>query len=190
MSSTALASEHGSLPIPPLERSDSWFARLLLSAMHKRYGVTPTLFRVLYTRAPYIGFLSLMIYLGIFRFLRIGHDLAMLLQHSIAMQNGCTFCADLQLAEAVKQKVGRERFRDLLAFESSTNFSAREKAALAYAQAVNRSLHIPDEVWSELARHYTERERIDIVWICAIERYFNSIALPLRVGSDRIADRV
>jgi alkylhydroperoxidase family enzyme len=190
MSSTPVTSEHGTLPLEPLDQSGNWFARLLLAVMHKRYGVTPTLFRVLYTRAPFLGLLSLVIYTGLARCLRIGSDLALLLQHSIAMQNGCTFCADIQLAEAVRAKLGRERFRDLLAFEGSPNFSPREKAALAYARAVNDSLHISDAVWAELALHFSERERIDIVWVCAIERYFNSIALPLRVGSDRLADRV
>jgi len=157
--------------------------------MRRRYGVTPTLFRVLYTRAPYLGFLSLVIYLGLARFLRIRAELGVLLQHFIAMQNGCTFCADIQLAEAAKQRIGRERFHELLEFERSGNFTPAEKAALGYAQAVNSSLHIPDEVWRALAEHFSERERIDIVWVCAIERYFNSIALPLRVGSDRLADR-
>jgi alkylhydroperoxidase family enzyme len=189
MSSTALTSEHGSLPIQPLEGGGNWFARLLLAAMRRRYGVTPTLFRVLYTRAPFIGLIALFIYLGMARFLRIDRDLAMLLQQSIATQNGCTFCADIQLAEAVRRKMGRERFRDLFSFESSENFSAREKAALAYARAVNESLHVPDAVWSQLEKHFSERERIDIVWVCAVERYFNSIALPLRVGSDRLAER-
>ena len=46
---------------------------------------------------------------------------------------------------------------------------------------------MPDEVWTELARYYDERQRIDIVWVCAVERYFNSLALPLRIGSDRLA---
>lgn len=188
MQPLTLQSEHGTLPIPPSD-GGNWFARLLLAAMRKRYGVTPTLFRVLYTRAPFLGLLSLVIYLGLHRFLRIESGLAMLLQHAIAMHNGCTFCADIQLAEAARQKLGRERFRDLTSFESSGNFTAREKAALAYARAVQESLHIPEAVWSELARHFSERERIDIVWVCAVERYFNSVALPLRVGSDGLAER-
>jgi hypothetical protein len=52
----------------------------------------------------------------------------------------------------------------------------------------------PDEargtqIWSELAFHFSERERIDLVWLCAVERYFNAQALPLRIGSDRLAER-
>ena len=50
------------------------------------------------------------------------------------------------------------------------------------------SLHVPDEVWRELARHFSERERVDLVWLCALERYYNTMAVPLRVGSDRLAE--
>ena len=187
MTLSTLQSEHGTLPIAPLDRPPSWFARLLLSAMRKRYGKTPTAFRVLYSRAPFLGFLSLVIYLGLARFLRISDELCMLLQHAVAMQNGCTFCMDLQLAELARQKLGHERFRDLAAFDSSPTFTAAEKAALAYARALNESLHIPDSVWAELRRHFDERQCIDIVWVCAVERYYNSIALPLRIGSDGLA---
>jgi AhpD family alkylhydroperoxidase len=186
--SATLASEHGSLPLAPIETPDSLFARLLFSAMRKRYGLVPTAFRVLYARSPYLAFLSLVIVLGLTRFVRLERALCALVQVSVAMQNGCTFCTDLHLAEAVRARIGRERFRDLSEFESSPNFTAREKAALAYARALHESLHIPDQIWQRLGAQFSERERIDLVWICAVESYYNALALPLRVGSDHLAD--
>lgn len=47
-----------------------------------------------------------------------------------------------------------------------------------------------DEVWQRLRAHFSDRECIDIVWLCAIERYYNMMALPLRIGSDRILANV
>jgi alkylhydroperoxidase family enzyme len=113
--------------------------------------------------------------------------LRFLLPVSVAMRAGCTFCSDLQLAEAVRARIGRERFRDLLDYEASTRFSEREKAALAYTNALHQSLHIGDAVIARLRSHFSEREIVEIVWLCAVERYFNAMALPLRIGSDRIA---
>jgi alkylhydroperoxidase family enzyme len=193
MSSSALiaaTSEHGSLPLAPIDQPSGWFLRGLYRAMRKRYGVVPTAFRVLYGRAPFLAFVSLVLGIGLLRCLRISNELRTLVQVSTALRMGCTFCADLQMAEAAMAEVGRERFRELLTFEESASFTPREKAALRYTEALAESLHIPDQVWSGLTAHFSERERLDIVWVCAVERYFNSMALPLRIGSDHLVDRV
>jgi AhpD family alkylhydroperoxidase len=188
MSFAIVTSEHGTLPLGPIERPNNLFIRLVHWAMRRRYGSVPMVFRVVYTRSPFLAFVSLVIVFGVTSFLRIGRELAFLLQTAVALQNGCTFCADLHLAEAARARMGRERFLDLADFENSSRFSAREKAALAYASALQQSLHVSDDIWQQLTQHFTERERIDIVWLCAVERYYNSIALPLRIGSDHLAD--
>jgi AhpD family alkylhydroperoxidase len=193
MSSSALiapTSEHGSLPLAPIDQPSGWFVRTLYRACRKRYGMVPTGFRVLYGRSPFLAFMSVVIGIGLFRFVRINSELRTLVQISTALRTGCTFCADLHMAEAAMAAVGRERFRELLTFEDSPSFSPREKAALLYTKALAESLHIPDEVWTALAAEFSERERLDIVWVCAVERYYNSMALPLRVGSDHLTERV
>ena len=186
MSSTALianTSEHGSLPLAPIDQPSGWFVRTLYRACRRRYGMVPTGFRVLYGRSPFLAFVSLVIGVGLLRFLRISNELRTLVNVSTALRMGCTFCADLHMAEAAMAQIGRERFRELLSFEDSPNFTPREKAALLYTKALAESLHIPDDVWTALAAQFSERERVDIVWVCAVERYYNSMALPLRVGS-------
>jgi AhpD family alkylhydroperoxidase len=186
---SAETSEHGALPLSPIEQPRGWFVRALYYACKKRYGLVPTAFRVSYGRSPFLAVLSLVIGIGLLRFVRIEQELRALIQVALAMRTGCTFCADLQMAEALMAKVGRERFRDLLSFEDSARFTPREKAALAYTKALAESLHISDAVWAGLAAHFSERERLDIVWVCAVERYYNSMALPLRIGSDRLVER-
>lgn len=187
MSSTAAVSEHGALPLAPIERPDSWFVRLLYLMTRRRYGQVPTAFRVVYARAPFVAFISLAIVIAMDSFLRLDRGLRFLIPLSVASRNGCTFCQDLQLAEALRARIGRERFRDLLSYETSSAYSPREKAALRYVEALHTSLHIPDAVWSALREHFSERERIEIVWLCAVERYFNALAIPLRIGTDHLA---
>lgn len=183
-----VTSEHGTLPLGPIERHDNLLVRVFLWAMRSRYGSVPTIFRVAHARSPFLVVLSLVLVLGVTCFLRIERQLAFLLQIAVALQNGCTFCADLQLAEAVRARIGRERFAGLADFASSPSFSPREKAALAYASALQQSLHVSDQVWQQLRQHFSERECIDIVWLCAVERYYNSLAVPLRIGSDHLGD--
>ena len=185
---TGIVSEHGALPLAPYEHPKNPFIRLMLAAARRRYGKEPTAFRVLYPRFPWLALVSAVLYSVLEFATRIGVDLASLLQVSTSMRNGCTFCSDIVMAEAARRRVGRERFAALLEFESSPLFTPREKAALAYTSAIAESLHVSDAVWARLAQHFSERERIEIVWVCAVERYFNSMALPLRIGSDHLSD--
>ena len=179
-------SEHGALPLSPIEKPKSLFIRLLYWVTRRRYGKTPTAFRVMYARAPFIGFFSLLLITFLEKATRIPTELNALLRLAIANQKGCTFCQDLGLAELVRAGIGTERFAELDAFEESDAFSEAEKAALAYSRHVEGTLHVPDAVFERLREHFTEREITEIVWVCAVERYFNSMALPLRIGSDHL----
>lgn len=181
-------SEHGTLPLAPIDAPRGFVMRVLFASMRSRYGKTPMAFRVLYARMPWLALVSMVFVFVFSACMRLERSLCFLLQVTVASQNGCTFCADLYLAEALRARIGRERFAEIHDFESSTRFDAREKAALAYATALGHDRHIPDEVWARLARHFDERERVEIVWLCAVEHYFNAMALPLRIGSDHLAE--
>ncbi|MAQ18581.1 MAG: hypothetical protein CMN30_27770 [Sandaracinus sp.] len=183
-------SEHGALPLEPIAAPRSLFVRLLYWVTRRRYGRTPTAFRVVYARAPFIGLVTV-VAVGLFeRFGKLDRELAMLVQVRIASQKGCTFCQDLQLAEAVKAGIGTARFRDLDGYETSAAFTERERAALAYADAVETSLRVPEALFARLKAAFDEREITELVWLCALERYFNTMALPLRIGSDHLEDAV
>ncbi len=179
-------SEHGVLPLAPMAKPKSLFIRLLYWVTRRRYGKTPTAFRVMYARAPFIGFFSLLLITFLEKATTIPGELNALLRLAIANQKGCTFCQDLGLAELVRAGIGTERFADLGDFEGSDAFTDAEKAALAYAGHVEGSLDVPDAVFERLREHFSERAITEIVWVCAVERYFNSMALPLRIGSDHL----
>lgn len=164
-------SEHGILPIPPIEAPSGWFTRMLFRATARRYGRTPTAFRVLYARSPGIALVSFAIVTVIGLFLRIPPRLRFLVQVKVAMQNECTFCADLQLAEAVMAKVDRARFRALPDFESSPHFDPAEKAALAFVAAHHDSFRIDDATWARLRAHFDERACVELVFLCAVETH-------------------
>ena len=182
-------SEHGVLPLAPIEKPRGLFLRLLYRMTRKRYGATPTAFKVIYARAPGLALSTMFIALVLERFLTLDKSLRFLLQVGNSMEAGCTFCADLSLAEAVRARMGKERFAALADSETSDLFDERERAALAYARAVHCDRHVDDAVFARLRRSFDEREIVEIIWLCAVERYFHSMALPLRIGSDRLAER-
>lgn len=180
-------SEHGALPLRPVDRPRGLFARALYAATRWRYGQTPTAFRVVYARSLPIALVSVAIVTALDLGLTIEPELRFLMQVAGSLRAGCTFCADLNLAEATRRRLGAARFADLSQFEASPAFTAREKAALAYVAAAHDSLHVDDATWARLREHFDERGQVEVVWVCAVERYFNAMALPLRVGRDGLA---
>lgn len=50
----------------------------------------------------------------------------------------------------------------LTAWQESAFFSPRERAALAYADAMTRALAVPDDVYAELRRHLNDRETVEL----------------------------
>jgi hypothetical protein len=52
--------------------------------------------------------------------------------------------------------------RDLLNFEKSTRYSDRQKAALAYAEAITWHLDTDDAFWERLYEHFSEPELVEL----------------------------
>src|SRR2546427_5106484 len=55
-----------------------------------------------------------------------------------------------------------DHVRDLLNFEKSANFDERQKAALAYAEAITWHLNTDDAFWERLHGHFGEPELVEL----------------------------
>ena len=51
---------------------------------------------------------------------------------------------------------------DLLNFEKSTRFNERQKAALAYAEAITWHLDTDDAFWDRMHKHFSEPELVEL----------------------------
>ena len=60
------------------------------------------------------------------------------------------------------QGLSEAQYDDLLNFESSDRLSEREKAALAYAEAITWRLDADDALWQRLYRHFSEPELVEL----------------------------
>ena len=74
----------------------------------------------------------------------------------------CDYCGNQRSIKAAGAGVIEDHVRDLLNFEKSTRYGEREKAALAYAEAITWHLDTDDAFWERLNRHYSEPELVEL----------------------------
>ena len=74
----------------------------------------------------------------------------------------CEYCGNQRSEKARAQGLGEAQYDDLLNFEKSEQLSDREKAALAYAEAITWRLESSDALWERLYRHFSEPELVEL----------------------------
>ena len=95
--------------------------------------------------------------------------------------NGCAFCIDMHTKDARAGGETEQRIYALNAWRETPFFTDRERAALAWAEAVTRvGDGVPDPVFSEASRHFTEKELVDLTWAVVAINGWNRIAISFR----------
>jgi alkylhydroperoxidase family enzyme len=74
----------------------------------------------------------------------------------------CEYCGNQRSEQAAKQGLAEAQYDDLLNFEKSERYDERQKAALAYAEAITWRLTTDDAFWDRLHAHYTEPELVEL----------------------------
>ncbi len=74
----------------------------------------------------------------------------------------CDYCGNQRSIKAAGAGVIEDHVKDLLNFEKSARYNDREKAALAYAEAITWHLDTDDAFWERLYRHYSEPELVEL----------------------------
>ena len=70
--------------------------------------------------------------------------------------NGCAFCLDMHTKDACAAGETEQRLDTLPAWRETPFFSERERAALAWTEAVTRvsESHVPDETYETVREHF------------------------------------
>ena len=97
----------------------------------------------------------------------------------VSMTNGCAFCIDMHWAEAVARGEPVERLYGLLTWDERPEYTPRERAALAWADAVNR-LETTDALFAQVREHFSERELADLTFSIAAMNAWNRICAAFR----------
>jgi len=74
----------------------------------------------------------------------------------------CEFCGNQRSIKAFSGKLEEAQTDDLVNFEKSAKYGEREKAALAYAEAITWRLETDDRFWERLHSHFTEPELVEL----------------------------
>ena len=78
--------------------------------------------------------------------------------------NGCAYCLDMHWKDLRAAGENEQRLYGLDAWEESPYYSERERAALAWTEAVTniREGHVSDEVYERVRKVFTEKELADL----------------------------
>jgi len=74
----------------------------------------------------------------------------------------CDYCGNQRSIKAAGAGVIEDHVKDLLNFEKSTKYNDREKAALAYAEAITWHIDTDDAFWARLHSHFNEPELVEL----------------------------
>jgi alkylhydroperoxidase family enzyme len=90
------------------------------------------------------------------------HALKELCRLYVSRSVQCEYCGNQRSIKAASAGVMEEQVRDLLDFEKSPRYDERQKAALAYAEAITWRLNTDDAFWERLYRHFSEAELVEL----------------------------
>ena len=96
--------------------------------------------------------------------------------------NGCAYCLDMHWKDLRAIGETEQRLYGLDAWRESPYYNDRERAALAWTEAVTRiaDTHVPDEVYDEVRPHFNEKELVDLTLAIAAINAWNRMAISLR----------
>lgn len=96
--------------------------------------------------------------------------------------NGCAYCLDSHSWDARRGGESEQRLYLLNAWRESGLYSARERAALAWTEAVTdiSQTHAPDDAFAALRPHFSDRDIVDLTVLVGLINLWNRLAIGFR----------
>ena len=96
--------------------------------------------------------------------------------------NGCAFCVEMHTREARAAGETEERLYLLSAWRESPLYTERERAALAWTEALTlvADTHAPDDVYNEARKHFNEQELTELTVGIGLINLWNRIQVGFR----------
>lgn len=102
-----------------------------------------------------------------------------------SQMNGCAFCVQFHLASARTLQVAREKLDLLVAWQDAPVFTDRERAALAWTEALTDvALGVSDDDYEEAAEVFTEAQLAHLSAAIAAINSWNRIAVGFRFAPE------
>jgi AhpD family alkylhydroperoxidase len=112
----------------------------------------------------------------------IEKPLAELVRLRASQINGCAFCVDMHATDARKAGETERRLAAVVVWRETPFFSERERAALAWTEAVTlvSHEHVPDAVWEAVKPHFSDAEMVDLTLLISAINSWNRFAISFR----------
>jgi AhpD family alkylhydroperoxidase len=96
--------------------------------------------------------------------------------------NGCAYCMDMHTKDARASGETEQRLYTLSAWRETPFFTERERAALAWTEAVTQVAvtGVPDDVYELARQHFTEQELVDLTLAIVAINGWNRLAVSFR----------
>ena len=96
--------------------------------------------------------------------------------------NGCAYCLDMHWKDLRAIGESEQRLYSLDAWRECPWYSERERAALAWTEAVTlvANGHVPDGVYQQVKPHFTEKELADLTLAIATINSWNRLSIASR----------
>jgi len=106
--------------------------------------------------------------------------------------NGCAYCLDMHSKDLRALGEDEQRLYLLPAWEESPFYSDRERAALAWTESVTLITdgHVPDDVYEQARRSFSEKELADLTLLIATINAWNRLSIAMRVVPGTYEPRV
>jgi alkylhydroperoxidase family enzyme len=174
--------------LPAIERPRGLIMKLAYFFTRRQFGKVLTPLKVHSARLPAaFGFLYAKIG-KLDQRLTLSPEFVLLIREQVAHINVCEFCMDIARAFTVQASMDQAKFDALGEYRTSPLFSEAERAALDYASELTREKKVSPETFACLARHFSERQICEIVWVVATEHVYNLTNIGLNIHSDMLCD--
>jgi AhpD family alkylhydroperoxidase len=118
--------------------------------------------------------------------LGIEHSLLELVKLRASQINGCAFCVDMHSADARKAGETERRLYAVAVWRETPFFTPRERAALAWTEAVTQisARGAPDDLYLALDAHFTQKEQMDLTLAISMINCWNRLAISFHKMPD------
>jgi len=105
--------------------------------------------------------------------------------------NGCAVCLQMHTTEARKKGESEERLYLLDGWRETSLYSDRERAALAWTEALTRlsETRAPDEAYQAVRAHFTDEELVRLTLLINAINSFNQLNVGFRVDPAAVLRR-
>jgi AhpD family alkylhydroperoxidase len=123
--------------------------------------------------------------LGISKYLsqsNIEQQLLHLIEFRVSQINGCAYCLDMHSKDLRHDGDTEQRLYTLPAWRDAPFYTDRERAALAWAEAVTtiEDGAVPDDVYDQARQQFSEEELVDLTLAATMTGAWNRINIAFR----------